>query len=321
MIARIRPYAKYIAVFITIIFVAILLTQVSLTDVISTIRQINPVYLLAGFAFYSVSYFLRAWRFHILLNNEVATRDLFPVVCVHNMMNNLLPARTGELSYVYLLKKVNNRTTGEGLATLVVARIFDCIALAVLFFTAIFLVRNVPVVILHSLWIICSCITIFIVLLVLLLWYGRPFIMKVEKFMKFLHIDQKHAVRYLLKKGDETVESLDQIHMHHIMVYTVASSFLIWGLNYGMVYLILEGLGFHLPLQYVILGGTFILLTTILPIQGIGGFGTTEMVWTLVFVPLGLSLNDAIISGFCYHIILIFYFVILGIYGWIKLKL
>jgi len=80
------------------------------------------------------------------------------------------------------------------------------------------------------------------------------------------------------------------------------------------------GMNFQLSIFIVILGGTFILLTTVLPIQGVAGFGTTETIWTLVFVPLGLSVDQAIVSGFCYHIVIILYFAILGIYGWITIQ-
>lgn len=80
-------------------------------------------------------------------------------------------------------------------------------------------------------------------------------------------------------------------------------------------------MGFDLSYLSIIIGATFILLTTILPIQGIAGFGTTELIWTLVFVSLGLSKNAAIVSGFSYHILVILFFMILGIYGWLKIRI
>jgi len=64
----------------------------------------------------------------------VGIRDLFKIVCVHNMMNNLLPARTGEVSYIYLINKVHERDISEGIATLVVARVFDFIVISGIFF-------------------------------------------------------------------------------------------------------------------------------------------------------------------------------------------
>lgn len=95
--------AKISAVVITIVLVAVLLSQVSIGDVAKTLASIDLVYLIIGFILYLSSYFFRALRFHILLNNKVSIKDLFSIVCVHNMANNILPARTGEVFVIYVV--------------------------------------------------------------------------------------------------------------------------------------------------------------------------------------------------------------------------
>lgn len=129
-----QTIAKLSAVVITIALVAILLSQIQIADIIATLAGIDPLYLIAGFVLYVCSYFFIALRFHILLDGEVGLRDLFNIVCVHNMMNNILPARTGELSYIYLQKSLHNKKAGEGVATLFVTRVFDFIVFVVLTF-------------------------------------------------------------------------------------------------------------------------------------------------------------------------------------------
>lgn len=74
----------------TIALVVILLSQIKIADIIITLAGIDPLYLIAGFVLYVCSYLFRALRFHILLNKEVGLRDLFNIVCVHNMVNNIL---------------------------------------------------------------------------------------------------------------------------------------------------------------------------------------------------------------------------------------
>jgi hypothetical protein len=312
--------AKISALLITVVLLALLFTQINLEDVISTLKNINPVYLIAGFILYTFSYFFRAWRFYILLNREVGIQDLFNIECVHNAINSLLPARTGELSYIYLLKKIKNKTTGEGIASLVVSRIFDFIALIILFFIATVLVEAIPSNIMAVLSIIAVFTLFLLVILVLLLTTGKKFVIIAQSTAEKVHMGNNRGVNYLIRKGFETVESLDKIQMRKSMPALMASSLLIWGANYFLVYLLMAGLNFQISLVFVVLGGTFIVLTSILPIQGIAGFGTTETIWTLVFVPLGLSVDQAIISGFCFHIIMILYFSLLGIYGAIKIK-
>ena len=60
--------AKLSAVIITIALVALLLSQIRIADIITTLAGIDPLYLIAGFVLYACSYFFRALRFHILLN-------------------------------------------------------------------------------------------------------------------------------------------------------------------------------------------------------------------------------------------------------------
>jgi uncharacterized protein (TIRG00374 family) len=311
---------KIFAAFITIVLLALLFTQINLADIITTLKNINPFYPIAGFILYTCIYLFRAWRFHILLNKEVSIKDLFQIEGVHNMMNNLLPARTGELSYIYLLNKTNSRTIGEGVATLVVARIFDFIAMTILFFAAILMVQDIPPIIKDALWMIAVFVITLLFVLGMILSRGRSFVNLITTIMKSIHIEKYRISLYCLKKGFETTDSLEKIKVKNSIGQIVMLSILIWGFNYLLVYFLIVGMNFQLSFLIVILGCTFISLTTVLPIQGIGGFGSTEAVWTLVFVPLGMSLSDAIISGFCIHIVMIFYFIILGIYGWIKIR-
>jgi len=235
------------------------------------------------------------------------------------MMNNLLPARTGELSYVYLLKRVNGRTACEGISTLVVARIFDFIALAIIYFSAILTVKNVPSTINDAFWIIALFMVILFFILGMILFRGRSFVTMINKTMKLIHIEKNRVSIYFLEKGFETAESLERIKVKSIIGLMIAFSILIWGFNYSMGYLILVGMNISLSIQVIVLGMTFTLLSTTLPINGISGFGTNEAFWTLTFVPLGMSLQMAIISGFAYHIILIVNFMILGFIGYFYL--
>jgi hypothetical protein len=315
-----RSISRYVAVAISIFLVIILFSQISLSDVTETLTKIPLINVVAGFVLYAFSYIFRAWRFRVLLNDEVKITDLFDIECVHNMVNSLLPARTGELSYIYLLKSYTRRSTGEGIATLVVARIFDFIALAILFFIAVLLIKDVPGFFADLLWIAAFFAIILLIIFIVLLHSGRKFAIFAQKTITKIHLEKNRIADYIVRKSFETAESLEKIRVGKNISVLVLSSFLVWGSNFAIVYLLMSGMNFPISFFSVILGGTLILLTSVLPIQGIAGFGTTESIWTLAFVPLGLSVEEAIISGFCYHIIVILYFMILGTYGWLKLR-
>ncbi len=303
---------KIATVVITVVLVALLLSQVSLDEVFHAIISIHPLYLAGGFLLYLCTYIFRSLRFSLLLNRAVTIRDLLSVTAVHVMMNNLLPARAGELSYVYLLKKVHQRSTGEGVATLVVARVFDFIVIIFLLFGAGLFIQEIPSVISDLLWVIYLILFSLVVFLIALVSSGRVCMRFVRRVLGYSGWDETRAGGYLLRKGDETVESFNRIDIRKTLIPISLSSLLLWLCNFGALYLIVAGIGISLPFQTILFGGTFLLLASVLPIHGVAGFGTTEAIWTIIYVPLGMSLNEAIISGFGYHIVLLIYTIVIG---------
>lgn len=307
-------------IIITVILVSTLLSQIQIADVITTLVSIDPLYLIVGFVLYICSYFLRALRFHILLNGEVGIWDLFNIVCVHNMVNSILPARTGELSYIYLLKKLHNKNTGEGIATLFVVRVFDFISISSLFFISILMMHNLPEIIMKAVWVIAGFMILIVIFSITLLYSGESFLNIVRRFFRKFNLDKKYFADYLLRKGKEVVENFKKIKNNGKIIEIAIVSIAIWLSAYSLAYMLLTGMKIPLNFFQVLLASTFSLFTTVLPIQGIGGFGTYEGGWTIGFIAMGLTKEVAISSGFAYHIIIIAYFVILGLIATVYIK-
>lgn len=314
-----KVWVIILTILITVVLLTLLFTQVQLIDVITTIENINLVFLLIGFILYTCSYIFRAWRFHILLNKEVSTKDLFNIGCVHNMMNSLLPVRTGELSYIYLLKKVNSRTTGEGIASLIVARIFDFIAITLLFFISFIFAEDLLTELVPVIWILLIFL-LGMVFLLLMVMYAKEPVRLLKFILKITWLDKLSASNYVLKIFEEGEKSIEKIHSKNLFIQVLLLSLIVWFLNDLIVFFLLKGMDINLPLQIVVLGATFSLLSMIIPIQGIAGFGTQEGFWVFAFAPLGLTLDKAISTGFAFHIVIILYFLILGAVGIVSLK-
>ena len=313
--------AKISAVGITVVLVAILLSQIQISDITATLTGIDPLYLIAGFVLYMGIYSLRALRFYILLNREVRLRDLFNIVCVHNMVNNILPARTGELSYIYLLKKLHNKDTGDGIATLFIVRIFDLTTIALLFFLSALMIRDLPEIITLAVWGIAAFMLLIVIFVIVLLCSGKSFLNVVKKFFGMINLKMSF-VDYLLKKVEEVVRSFEKIKTNgkSAIIASIIISFGIWLSLYLLSYILLKAMNIDLGYFAVVLASTFAVLTMVLPIQGIGGFGTLESGWAIGFVAIGLTKEVAISSGFGYHIIIWIYFLVLGCYGFLAMK-
>ncbi len=102
-------------------------------------------------------------------------------------MNNLLPARTGELSYVYLLKTEQKITTGEGLATLVIARIFDFIIISIFFLPLFLFIKNLTADFLIVIEIGILFLFLMVILLFSLLFYGNVILKKFKTVAHYIY--------------------------------------------------------------------------------------------------------------------------------------
>jgi uncharacterized protein (TIRG00374 family) len=312
---------KIIAVVITLFFVAILFTQISPGDIVKTLYQVNPLCLIAGFFLYTGCYFFRSVRFHYLLNREMPVRDLFPVVCLHNLITMVLPARTGELSYIYLVNKHHGRTIGEGIATLFIARMFDVISISSLFLISFALV-------VHSLnantgfiFGVILVLGLFLMLLFIFLNKSRSFLEAFIKLCSYAGIENTRPVNLIVRKGEETIAALEiaRTSKEYSFITIFLLSLGVWGCLYAFTALMVITMDIHAGFSAIIFACTFAFMTAILPVQGIGNFGTFEAGWTLGFLSIGVPPELAVSTGFSFHIINVIFNGILGLAGIILL--
>lgn len=310
---------KILSLAVTLTLVGILLSHVNLSEFISTLGSIQLEFIALGFFLYLFSQILRAARFTMLLKGKIKWKDMFPITCIHYMVNNILPMRTGELSYIYLIKKLHRIPVTEGMATLGIARVFDFISIVILFLISYFFTKDIP----SAIGTIFSLIvgTLFLVLLIfiiLLLW-GEGFLSVAESLFKNIGFMNSSRIRFLLKKARETVGFFNIIRSKSIIIISMVESLLIWFSLYLVIYFILLGMGINLGLWKAILGSTLSVFTNIFPIPSIGNLGVYESVWAASFILLGISKEEAIASGFGIHLILLLYIGVLALFGFWRL--
>lgn len=307
---------KLISALVTFFLLGIILSQIRIEDLILTVQNINKMYLLLGFFLYTFSYFLRGLRFHLLLDKKISIPDLFHVVCVHNMVNSILPARSGELSYIYILKKYHAKSTGEGVATLMVARVLDFITISLLFFISSLFVNDIPETFSSIIWLVVSFTVLLAIFLFVLLYAGEFFLRSANSVFTTLRLEKNGVVNFFLRKAIDIVNSFKNIKNSGKMIELCLISVFIWVTLYFLNYTLIKSLNIDISFFEVLLASTFVVFMSVLPVQGLGGFGTYEVGWTIGFVGIGLSKELAINSGVVVHIIGIVYYVLLGLYGY-----
>lgn len=116
-----------------------LLGQVDLPRLGQLLVQLNPWYLLAVAAILSWVFFLRSQRWRLLLRplKRCPIGPLYSANLIGFMANNILPARLGEIVRAYAANRLCAVPVAGALATLVIERILDGMAILAFFFLAL----------------------------------------------------------------------------------------------------------------------------------------------------------------------------------------
>jgi len=308
-----KPTKIILGLLFAILLIYYLLKQISIKDIAVLFHNLNMQLLIVAFLFYVGSYFFRALRFKITLNTKLKLTKLFHVVSIHTVMNNLMPARLGELSYIYLAKKQGIKGT-TAISSLIAARVFDLIVISLIFLVSVILIKK------HSqmagvIYLILLLLALLLLFLVISIILKHKVLRMLNYIARKLNIKRAKAIKYILIKLSEASKDLDRIKSKKILLLVFFSSIAVWICQFLTLYLIVISSGVRIGLLFLIVSITFSTLSTILPIYSPGGFGTIEGSWALGLVILGVSKEIAISTGFFQHIILIIFFAVLGFFS------
>lgn len=110
-------------------------------DAIDDLLEADYRYLLPAIAVFFLSVWFRAWRWATILRQFLVIRvyALYPYVVIGSMVNNILPARAGELVRTYVLGERYGLRKMLVLGTVAIDRLFDGIALLGIYVVVAFL--------------------------------------------------------------------------------------------------------------------------------------------------------------------------------------
>lgn len=304
---------------LTAALVWFLLKNIEFSDVISAISGASPIYLLLAVAIYFMMMALRAVRFSVLLKSKIPATEMLPVVLVHNFMNNIIPFKMGELSYVYLLKKTGKGSYSHGISTLVIARVFDLLSISLFFFISLLasgkmaaasgLDKTMPFV--FSL--------VFLLMFILfMLLFRQTWIKKAAGY--FFGMMPGKKIEAIKKKALGLLDIFIEMQSKSIITKAFILSVLITLSGVLFIFSLVQALGYSLPINVLIIAIGIAMLTTSLPIYGIGGFGTVEGAWAIVLSYFGYPIETSIIVSFSSHIIQLAAATLFAFGGWLKLR-
>lgn len=122
-----KRWQFWVGLAISAILVWVAVRGLQLSEVLQALREADFLWIIPGVAIYFVAVWARAWRWHYLLRplRAISTSDMFPVVAIGYMGNNIYPARAGEILRAYVLRREQQVPVSASLATIIVERALD----------------------------------------------------------------------------------------------------------------------------------------------------------------------------------------------------
>jgi glycosyltransferase 2 family protein len=124
---RLRSFRVWVGFAVSIVFLYLAFRGQDIDAIREALRGANYWYVIPAIALYFVGVYLRSFRWAYVLRaiHPTSARQLFPVVVIGYMANNILPLRAGEFVRSYVLSSRTGIRKTSILATIAVERIFD----------------------------------------------------------------------------------------------------------------------------------------------------------------------------------------------------
>ena len=117
----------WVGLLISALFLLIALRGLQLIDVWEGIKSADFIWLFPGIIIYFIAVWMRAFRWNLFLRpvKIVPVNEVFPIVTIGYMGNNIYPARAGEILRAVVLKHQYKVPVSTSLATIVIERVID----------------------------------------------------------------------------------------------------------------------------------------------------------------------------------------------------
>lgn len=242
---------------------------------------------------------VRTWRWQVLLNplKRIPQRQLFPVVCIGYMGNNVYPARAGEVLRSILLKQTDDVPISGSLATIVVERLFDGITiLALVLLNFRQLVQIAP----NAEWMrriqTGSILVGAIFALILLVFLAMLFLPKQTQAVsswfinKLLPQKMRPKVSEILEKF---IDGLRVLRSAGQSLLVLALSMLVWIFEAGLYWGVMKALGLELSFMSLLLVEGVVNLVLLIPAAP-GGLGTFDAAARFMLSLFGIPAEQAL---------------------------
>ena len=303
---------------LAVVIAYFLLKEIDIQEIPKTLSGLSIKALCIGFGCYCLLVLAKALRFRALLNLESGVHQVFPILALHTFWGNILPMRTGDVSYVYLMQRRQRVDATQGVASLLVASLIDLVLLMGLVVASAWLLRTAlrdtfSGTVLYLIPLLMGGGLVAVVIFV----YAAP-----QACMRFaercavpLLSLEKHPISWTVDKVLGVLRELMTFRSNRRFLEVWLYSVLCLVIRFGFQCYLVTEMGVDIPMTEVLFALAFTNVFNLLPIQTVGNFGTTEFPFVWLLNHFGTSIEAAAVTGFSLHILILLYCLPLGASG------
>ncbi len=291
-----------VSMVISVVFLIIAFRGLNPSAVLDTFRSANLGWLALAVAVYFVAMLVitRRWKFLVDDSANVPMRDLYPLVAVGYMGNNIYPFRAGEVLRLVLLRRGWGVPLARGAVTVLVERCFDgLVMLTFILLPALVVELNTDL--LRQVAAVTA--PVFITAMVVFLALAqRP-----EVFRKLVHAITGRLPAAIGGKltgiADEVINGLSALRRPRDLFGTVITSYASWMIE-AFVYLLVAqavNLPASYPLLLMVVGA--VNLGGLIPASP-GGVGVYEFLASSVLIAAGIPAEQAAAYALLAHVVI-----------------
>ncbi|OQY32472.1 MAG: hypothetical protein B6I38_04575 [Anaerolineaceae bacterium 4572_5.1] len=306
-----KPNKRIILWILSVLFsvaaIAYIILSIDWEMLRTTISQLHWEWLSLALLVYALNYALRTLRFQIVIPPEgISFFQLLAVTSLHGMFNYLLPAKSGEISYVVLLKRRLGVSLVDSSTSLLAARYLDFAAIGIILpFVLIAYLDSLPLWLIYASLVFCGLILVASVGLYWIFKRRRNNSHKVQS-------DRTNWVSRIRKAWMDFQHGMIIIYQRrqHIRLLFLTAG--IWLCTFLTFYLIVLSLDYQLSFFQIVVVSIIMIPMTLLPFQGFANLGTHEIGWVVAFSLFGQPEDVALNIAFSSHIVLLLFVLVLG---------
>ena len=341
-----RSFRPIIAVMIALAAGLWVISRINFSQVVERLNRIPELTLAVGFLCYCLFVGTKACRFRAILGVDRSILALMPIFSIHTFFSNVLPFRSADLSYLYLLNKRESVSGSVGLASLIIASVIDLVLMLALL--AVAGLYSGMAGLSYALLFYLPTLTLLTLILSLFVFSQlagdspRSLRLFGQLESRLTHLS---STQYLIGTTGERpkIEDQNQIStLWHRLLIKVVSIFMdlwqaltapelrqrqgkIWILSalslavrFGFQIYLIQKMESQLSVVSVLFALSFTNLFNLLPIQSIGNLGTIEAPFTWALTKCGVSLEVSLATGLSLHLVILCYASLIGLFGFLN---